>query len=172
MSAPQKYRQRKRLQRVDRIVDTVSNALEKKGIVVAAVERWKDEMPTEDQMEPRDKYTIFDRKAKGYRKGVHSKDHHHHHCRSAARATLTRRQRCPSGRESVRESTPSVSRRWMGSRVYYVVLLQFRLIQRSVSEYHVLQLIQRSISEYRAFILNQSSHSSPNTGSKGPKSHS
>lgn len=71
LSAPQKYRQRKRLQRVDRIVETVSNALAKQGTTVAAVERWKEEMPTETEMPARDKYTIFDRKAKGYRKAVH-----------------------------------------------------------------------------------------------------
>lgn len=29
-------------------------------------------MPTEAQMQPRDKYTMFDRKEKRYRKGIHS----------------------------------------------------------------------------------------------------
>lgn len=29
-------------------------------------------MPTEAEMLPKDKYTIFDRKAKKYRKGIHS----------------------------------------------------------------------------------------------------
>ena len=29
-------------------------------------------MPTEAEMLPRDKYSIFDRKVRGYRKGVHS----------------------------------------------------------------------------------------------------
>ncbi|KAI7188249.1 hypothetical protein KC333_g3488 [Hortaea werneckii] len=36
-----------------------------------AIERWKVEMPREEEMLSRDKYTMFDRKAKGYRKGVH-----------------------------------------------------------------------------------------------------
>lgn len=36
------------------------------------LERWKAEMPTEGEMLPKDKYTIFDRKARGYRKGIHS----------------------------------------------------------------------------------------------------
>lgn len=72
MSSPQKYRQRKRLQRVDRIVACIDSALKKKGIEVAAVERWKAEMPTEAEMPPKDKYTLFDRKAKKYRKGIHS----------------------------------------------------------------------------------------------------
>lgn len=68
----QKYRHRQRLRRVDRIVACVDNALAKQGMVAAAVERWKREMPTEAEMEPRDKYTLFDRNAKKYRKGVHS----------------------------------------------------------------------------------------------------
>ena len=37
------------------------------------VERWKVEMPTEQEMLPKDKYTVFDRKVKRYRKGIHSK---------------------------------------------------------------------------------------------------
>lgn len=40
---------------------------------IKLIERWKAEMPTEAEMLPRDKYTMFDRKAKHYRKGVHSK---------------------------------------------------------------------------------------------------
>lgn len=72
MSSMQKYRQRQRLRRVDRIVECVDNALAKQGMTAAAVERWKMEMPTEAEMEPRDKYTLFDRNAKKYRKGVHS----------------------------------------------------------------------------------------------------
>jgi hypothetical protein len=39
------------------------------------VERWKMEMPTEQEMLPKDKYTVFDRKVKRYRKGIHSKSH-------------------------------------------------------------------------------------------------
>ncbi|GAB7347362.1 hypothetical protein MBLNU459_g4298t1 [Dothideomycetes sp. NU459] len=38
---------------------------------IKLIERWKNEMPTEAEMLPRDKYSMFDRKAKGYRKGVH-----------------------------------------------------------------------------------------------------
>ena len=38
---------------------------------IKLIERWKVEMPTEQEMLPRDKYTMFDRKQKGYRKGVH-----------------------------------------------------------------------------------------------------
>lgn len=39
---------------------------------IKLIERWKAEMPTEQEMLPRDKYSMFDRKAKHYRKGVHS----------------------------------------------------------------------------------------------------
>ncbi|KAF2860386.1 hypothetical protein K470DRAFT_270760 [Piedraia hortae CBS 480.64] len=35
------------------------------------LERWKAEMPTEREMLPKDKYTMFDRKRRSYRKGVH-----------------------------------------------------------------------------------------------------
>ncbi|KAK0263801.1 hypothetical protein LTR02_012565 [Friedmanniomyces endolithicus] len=38
---------------------------------IKLIERWKAEMPTEAEMLPRDKYSMFDRKARGYRKGVH-----------------------------------------------------------------------------------------------------
>jgi len=36
------------------------------------LQRWNDEMPREEEMLPKDKYTIFDRKEKKYRKGIHS----------------------------------------------------------------------------------------------------
>lgn len=38
-----------------------------------AVERWKADMPVEQEMVPKDKYSIFDRKERKYRKGIHSK---------------------------------------------------------------------------------------------------
>ena len=34
------------------------------------------EMPTEEEMLPKDKYTVFDRKVKRYRKGIHSESIH------------------------------------------------------------------------------------------------
>lgn len=43
----------------------------RKNGTLKLLERWKSEMPTEAEMLPRDKYSMFDRKAKGYRKGVH-----------------------------------------------------------------------------------------------------
>lgn len=69
----QKARQRKRLRAVDKVVDTVSAALQRNGgVTTKAVERWYREMPREQEMVPKDKYTIFDRKEKKYRKGLHS----------------------------------------------------------------------------------------------------
>ena len=72
LSRPQKARQRKRLRAVDTVVSVVDNALARAGFVTRAVERWKAEMPREEEMVPKDKYTMFDRKEKRYRKGVHS----------------------------------------------------------------------------------------------------
>lgn len=54
------------------MVSVVDQALAKKGIEIKPVERWKAEMPKEQEMVPRDKYTIFDRKEKKYRKAIHS----------------------------------------------------------------------------------------------------
>ena len=50
----------------------MDRALSKQGIVTKAVERWKEEMPVEQEMVPKDKYTIFDRKEKKYRKSIRS----------------------------------------------------------------------------------------------------
>ncbi|KAJ5486704.1 hypothetical protein N7530_001004 [Penicillium desertorum] len=68
---PQKARQRKRLRSVDRVVDTVSAALERNGQTSKAVSRWFAEMPREEEMLPKDKYTLFDKKEKSYRKSIH-----------------------------------------------------------------------------------------------------
>lgn len=57
---------------MDNVVAIVDNALAKQGLSTKAVEKWKADMPTEAEMIPKDKYTIFDRKEKKYRKGIHS----------------------------------------------------------------------------------------------------
>ncbi|CAI7587525.1 unnamed protein product [Penicillium bialowiezense] len=72
LSSPQKARQRKRLRSVDRVVDTLSAALERNGQTSKAVTRWYAEMPREEEMLPKDKYTLFDKKEKSYRKSIHS----------------------------------------------------------------------------------------------------
>ncbi|KAF7118569.1 hypothetical protein CNMCM5793_008103 [Aspergillus hiratsukae] len=71
ISQPQKARQRKRLRAVDRVVDTLSAALRRNGESTKAVDRWYAEMPREEEMLPKDKYTLFDKKEKKYRKGIH-----------------------------------------------------------------------------------------------------
>jgi hypothetical protein len=73
ISRHQKARQRARLRHVDKVVSIVDQALSKKGITTKVTERWKAEMPTEPEMRPKDKYTMFARYAKNYRKGIHSK---------------------------------------------------------------------------------------------------
>lgn len=55
-------------------MDTVAAALERNGMPqVKAVQRWYAEMPREEEMLPKDKYSIYDRKERNYRKGIHSK---------------------------------------------------------------------------------------------------
>ncbi|KAH9881123.1 hypothetical protein J1614_001617 [Plenodomus biglobosus] len=73
LSRHQKSRQRLRLRHVDSVVATLDTALRRLGTSMKKVERWKAEMPTEEEMLPRDKYSVFDRKVKRYRKGIHSK---------------------------------------------------------------------------------------------------
>lgn len=72
LSKFQKRRHRLRLRAVDGVVATLDAALAKRGQTLEAIERWKAEMPTEEEMLPKDKYTMFDRKEKKYRKGIHS----------------------------------------------------------------------------------------------------
>ncbi|KAK0511611.1 hypothetical protein JMJ35_006184 [Cladonia borealis] len=72
LSNPQKRRQRKRLRLVDKVVATVDSALQRQNMELGRnVIRWKEEMPSEQEMRPKDKYTMFDRKEKKYRKGIH-----------------------------------------------------------------------------------------------------
>ncbi|KAI0167487.1 mitochondrial ribosomal protein L31-domain-containing protein [Pestalotiopsis sp. NC0098] len=76
LSKFQKLRQRRRLRAVDGVIATLDAALAKQGETVKSIETWKAEMPTEAEMLPRDKYTMFDRKEKRYRKGIHSEFFH------------------------------------------------------------------------------------------------
>jgi hypothetical protein len=100
LSPPQKARQRARLRHVDNVVAILDRALTKNGAqaqavnaiegsksqqkktketgvatgqgTIKAIEQWKHTMPSEEEMLPKDKYTIFDRKERKYRKGIHS----------------------------------------------------------------------------------------------------
>lgn len=51
-------------------IRTTGQAAHENG-TIKLLERWKADMPTEQEMVSRDKYTMFDRKERGYRKGVH-----------------------------------------------------------------------------------------------------
>lgn len=84
------------------MVACVDNALAKKGIVTKAVERWKEEMPAEQEMVPRDKYTIFDRKEKKYRKSIRSE---YMLQKGGCKLVLIRPQSCQNGPECRNEST-------------------------------------------------------------------
>jgi hypothetical protein len=57
---------------VDNVVSVVEQALAKQGMTTKTLDRWKEEMPKEEEMLPKDKYTIFDRKEKKYRKSIRS----------------------------------------------------------------------------------------------------
>ncbi|KAK6067312.1 54s ribosomal protein l31 [Seiridium cupressi] len=72
LSKFQKARQRRRLRAVDSVIATLDAALNKQGETLKSLDLWKQEMPTEAEMLPKDKYTMFDRKEKRYRKGIHS----------------------------------------------------------------------------------------------------
>lgn len=104
----------------------MTNALAKKGETLKSLDRWKAEMPTEAEMLPRDKYTMFDRKAKRYRKGIHSA------LLSWAKALCVRPmtdfcwlQNSRNGPVFRRESTHQVSRRGRtdGSGVYILCII-------------------------------------------------
>lgn len=72
LSKFQKARQRKRLREVDTVVSVLDQALSKQGNSTKAIKEWKEEMPIEQEMLPKDKYTIFDRKERNYRKTIRS----------------------------------------------------------------------------------------------------
>jgi len=111
LSKFQKRRQRHRLRAVDTVVATIDQALAKQGETLKILERWKAEMPTEAQMRPKDKYTIFDRKEKRYRKAIHSMPFLSPPARATRRhdADALFPQNYPSGRGCRNESTLRVS---------------------------------------------------------------
>jgi hypothetical protein len=78
LSKFQKARQRRRLRAVDSVIATLDAALTKQGETLKSLDVWKQDMPTEAEMLPKDKYTMFDRKEKRYRKGIHSESYPFH----------------------------------------------------------------------------------------------
>lgn len=57
---------------MDSVVVIVDVVLVKKGEILEVLERWKVEMLIEVEMLLKDKYMMFDRKVKCYRKGIYS----------------------------------------------------------------------------------------------------
>jgi hypothetical protein len=84
------------------VVAVVDRALSKQGIMTKAVERWKEEMPVEQEMVPKDKYTIFDRKEKKYRKSIRSEFLWNEEKNVAGMLTML--QSCQNGQECHNES--------------------------------------------------------------------
>ncbi|GJJ12207.1 hypothetical protein Clacol_006448 [Clathrus columnatus] len=66
LSPTRKANQRKRLKRVDAVIETVRQS----GVECTALDEAL-RLPKEHEMPARDKYTVFSAKAVGYRKGIH-----------------------------------------------------------------------------------------------------
>lgn len=74
LSPPQKQRLRRRMQMVDHNIDVLYESLKPKDGVMTGykkIDALKFALPKEQEMTPRDKYTTFDKKVRGYRKSVH-----------------------------------------------------------------------------------------------------
>lgn len=71
MSRFQKGRLRVRMRTVDNVLETLKTGLDSAGTRCATVEKVMDRTPKESEMSPKDKYWIFSRKHKGYRKSAH-----------------------------------------------------------------------------------------------------
>lgn len=71
LSAPQKRRQRHRLQTVDANIEALYEGLKANGMASKKVSDLMYNFPKESEMAPKDKYTVFNKHARGYRKGAH-----------------------------------------------------------------------------------------------------
>lgn len=71
MSRLQKARQRKRLRAVDETVNTVGLGLASRGEGIKKLLTLQKTLPSEQSMAARDKYWVFSRYARNYRKGAH-----------------------------------------------------------------------------------------------------
>ncbi|PCH38336.1 mitochondrial ribosomal protein L31 [Wolfiporia cocos MD-104 SS10] len=66
LSPTRKANARKRLKNVDAVIEAVRASGVECGALTKALA-----LPKEHEMSPRDKYTVFTRHARGYRKGIH-----------------------------------------------------------------------------------------------------
>lgn len=74
LSPPQKCRLRARMKLVDHNINILYSSLKIRGSNSTGykkIDHLKFAVPKHSKMLPRDKYTTFDKKAKGYRKSVH-----------------------------------------------------------------------------------------------------
>lgn len=74
LSVPQKSRLKSRMRLVDRNIDVLFKSLKaanQNTTNCKKIDNLYFNLPKESEMEPKDKYTTFDKKAKGYRKSVH-----------------------------------------------------------------------------------------------------
>ncbi|KAG8933937.1 hypothetical protein FRC03_002955 [Tulasnella sp. 419] len=66
LSAPRKARQRQRLRDVDEVIETVRQS----GVTCRSLDLALA-LPKQHEMPAKDKYTVFSRSSRGYRKGIH-----------------------------------------------------------------------------------------------------
>ncbi|KAH3671882.1 hypothetical protein OGAPHI_000068 [Ogataea philodendri] len=71
LSSFQKYRHRKRMQLVDSNIQALYDGLKANGLSSNRVEHLMTEYPKESEMLPKNKYTVFSKYARKYRKGIH-----------------------------------------------------------------------------------------------------
>lgn len=71
MSQPQKYRHRKRLELVDNVIETVFSGLKSTKQEAKNLETKYEHFPKVSEMKTVDKYTVFNKNEKGYRKSIH-----------------------------------------------------------------------------------------------------
>ncbi|QSL65809.1 hypothetical protein MERGE_000087 [Pneumocystis wakefieldiae] len=71
LSKTRKLRHRRRLRKVDMVLSTLHTSLSKRGLSCHALERQIREITPESKMLPKDKYTVFDKKSKKFRKSIH-----------------------------------------------------------------------------------------------------
>ncbi|KAG0147313.1 hypothetical protein CROQUDRAFT_43068 [Cronartium quercuum f. sp. fusiforme G11] len=70
LSSTRKANVRKRLREVDSVIQAVKES----GVQCRALQKAL-ELPTEAEMDPKDKYFVFSARSKGYRKGIHKVPH-------------------------------------------------------------------------------------------------
>lgn len=71
LSAPQKRRQRHRMQMVDSNIEALFEGLKINNMSAKKIDDLKYNFPKENEMKSKDKYTVFNKHSRGYRKGAH-----------------------------------------------------------------------------------------------------